>query len=421
MSVGVGVSRSSDRTAGAAPRERWLVALTEYAGVTRYTGGIGTHYASLLPALVRLGIEVHLVLFSAQPLPRALTVEGVTVIAAHRLRGLPEWARLMLRPCLLRLHFGRLSYDRVLAPEWGGIASALPTGSPLVTNLATGIRLGDWIVGRERRDYPRRRRVEHLIQDRLEDRQITRSRGVVSISRAVLDWNRRNVPGLPPAVIVRNCVDIDAIREVITAPVSNTADSPVVLFVGRLERRKGILPTMRAFAAVLDACPGARLQLAGSSGDRRFEPSRSDLLALLPAPFRDRVEFLGHLAGEELFRRAAAATVVLCPSIWEGFGNAALEMKAVGVPLVVTNGSGFGEFCEDSRDCLMVPPDDATALAKAIVRITSSPELAAQLRAGARLSVENHTPDAVAPDLLAAVQSFGGVRRTRRIRSAPVR
>lgn len=47
--------------------ERWLVATTEYAGLTAYTGGIGRHYAALLPALVRHGIEVDLAVFSDGP------------------------------------------------------------------------------------------------------------------------------------------------------------------------------------------------------------------------------------------------------------------------------------------------------------------------------------------------------------------
>ena len=45
--------------------ERWLVAVTEYAGLTEYTGGIGRHYAALLPALVNLGITIDLLVFSS--------------------------------------------------------------------------------------------------------------------------------------------------------------------------------------------------------------------------------------------------------------------------------------------------------------------------------------------------------------------
>lgn len=385
--------------------ERWLVGLSEYAGLTRYTGGIGTHFASLLPAIAELGIEVDLVMFSPERLQRERTLGGVNLIANYRLAGLPEWARLLARTFLLRRQFRSSRYDRVFVPEWGGIAAALPAGAPLVTNLATGVRLGDWIAGRRVRDYPHKRWVARVVQDYLETRQIRRSRGVVSISRAVLEWNRMNVVGLPPAAVVRNCVDVDAVREA-AAGVEPDREHPVILFLGRLERRKGIVPTMRAFAELVGEHPDARLQLAGSTGDSRFEPSRQELLAMVPEQHRGQVEFLGHLDSATLFRRVAAATVVLCPSLWEGFGNVALEVKAAGVPLVVTSGSGFDDFCRDGDDCLVVPPDDAHALAEAVSRIIGSPELAARLVATAERNVNAFAPAAVAPDLVAAVGRF---------------
>jgi len=390
------------------PPQRWLVALTEYAGVTAYTGGIGTHFASLLPAVADLGIEVDLVLFSDDDLaPRV--IHGVTLVAHHRLHRMPPWAQLLLRPVLLRRQFRSRRYDRVFLPEWGGIAAALPASAPLVTNLATGIRLGDWIAGRDHRAYPRGRRLARRIQDHLETRQITRSRGVVSISRAVLDWNASNVAGLPQSSIVRNCVDVAAVRDaVVDLPESaGPSAAPVILFIGRLERRKGVLPTMRAFAELLREHPSARLLLAGSSGDSRFEPSRQQLLAFVPEQHRQQVRFLGHLESEELFREVRSATVALCPSLWEGFGNVALEVKAAGSPLVVTTGSGFDDFCTDGVDCLMVAPDDAPALADAVSRIIASPDLAETLVRGGQASVEAFQPASVAPDLVAAVERLG--------------
>ncbi|WOF21899.1 hypothetical protein N8K70_10935 [Microbacterium betulae] len=73
-------------------RERWLVATTEYAGLTGYTGGIGRHYAALLPALVRLGVAVDLVVFSdADPIPGA-RMDGVRLVSFRRTDGLGRLA-----------------------------------------------------------------------------------------------------------------------------------------------------------------------------------------------------------------------------------------------------------------------------------------------------------------------------------------
>jgi glycogen(starch) synthase len=57
-------------------RRTWLVGLTEYAGLTDYTGGIGTHFSALLPALVRMGIDVELVLFTEEALDPHLRPPG---------------------------------------------------------------------------------------------------------------------------------------------------------------------------------------------------------------------------------------------------------------------------------------------------------------------------------------------------------
>jgi hypothetical protein len=74
-------------SAGSEPgshRERWLVATTEYAGLTAYTGGIGRHYAALLPALVRHGVDVDLIVFSDAAPQRNPQLHGVRLVAFHR-------------------------------------------------------------------------------------------------------------------------------------------------------------------------------------------------------------------------------------------------------------------------------------------------------------------------------------------------
>lgn len=385
--------------------------------MTTYTGGIGTHYASLLPAIVRLGIEVELVLF-AEPTESAKagaevlgSVDGVTLVARYGLSRLPEPVRLIVRALILRRHV-RAGYTHVIAPEWGGIAALLPKTTRLVTNLATGIGLGDWIASRNWLAYPRKRRAARLLQDRLESRQIIRSSGLIAISRSVLDWNRTHLASLPEAIIVPNCVEVDVIRAAVAdVPRGTPDDAPVILFVGRLERRKGILPTMSAFASILESWPTARLQLAGSTGDSRFEPASNELLDLVPPAHRSQVEFLGHLPSRDVYRRAALATVAVCPSLWEGFGNVALEMKAVGVPLIVTGGSGFDDFCSDGVDCLMAKPGDADSLAEALREILRSPQLAERLAHAGADSVTRYSPDVVAAEFVAAVRSFSSSER----------
>ncbi|GIG24047.1 glycosyltransferase family 4 protein [Cellulomonas denverensis] len=384
---------------------RWLVATTEYAGLTAYTGGIGTHYAALLPALVRSGAEVDLLVLSGEPVTGHRR-DGVRVLPAPAVTGGVRRAR------AVRDVFRAGEYDRVFLPEWSALGSRLPRSAPLLTNLATSTRLAHEVAGFTPRSFGLRGGARVLLQQRREDRQVRRSAGLIAISRAMLDWNQRTLGGLPPARIVRNCVDVAGVRAAAqTAELPAGwpgGDGPVLLFLGRLERRKGVVDAFAAFAEVAARRPDARLVLAGASGDRRFEPDRPALLGMLPVAARDRVTWLGHVPGPELHRGVRAAAVTLCPSRWEGFGNAALEAKAVGSPVVLTSGSGYDDFCTDGVDSLLVPPARPDALAAAVLRLLADPVLAAELGRRARAGADRFMPDPVAVDLLAAADQLLG-------------
>jgi glycogen(starch) synthase len=403
-----------------APRsERWLVAVTEYAGLTEYTGGIGRHYAALLPALVNLGIAVDLLVFSpdaptrTRP-PAPADLGGVTLIGHHRTGARPRVVELVTRALRVRRAFRSARYDRVFLPEWAALGWALPRTAPLLTNLATSMALANEIAGLTPRQFPLSSRLVIAVQNYLERRQITRSAGLIPISRAMLDYTMTVFGALPPARIVRNCVDVETVAALSrTAPLPDlwpTGDDPVLLFLGRLERRKGVVDALKAFDLVTRRHPRARLVLAGATGDSRFEPDRTELLAYLPETARAQVAWLGHVPGDSLYSAIRAATVTMCPSRWEGFGNVALEAKAIGAALVCTTGSGFDDFCIDNTDCLMVPPKDPQALAEAISRLLEHPELAERLGRAAAASVSSFAPGPVATDLAQAADDLLGSR-----------
>ncbi|MDT3315848.1 glycosyltransferase family 4 protein [Microbacterium sp. KSW4-11] len=386
--------------------ERWLVATTEYAGVTSYTGGIGRHYAALLPALAAQGVGIDLVVFSDGPVA-ARVAPGIRRLIVVPTEGMPPAAALVHRARAVRRVFRSRAYDRVFLPEWMGLGSLLPSDAPLVTNLATGVRLAHEISGLRLVDLPARSRPAVVLQAVLEARQVRRSVGIVAISHAMAArapqiWNR-----MPPVEVVRNCVDVAAVRRAaaVSGPPADWPESygPTVLFLGRIERRKGVLDGVDAFARIAPRHPAARLALAGAGGDDRFEPSRAALLERVPSAARDRVTFLGHVAGEELYGAIAAADVVMCPSRWEGFGNVAVEVKAVGTPLIVTGGSGFDDFCADGDDSLVVPPADPDALAVALSHVIEDPHAARRRAARAAAAVDRFAPAPVADDLRAAV------------------
>ncbi|TFV99812.1 glycosyltransferase family 1 protein [Leifsonia flava] len=396
-------------------RERWLVPVTEYAGVTAYTGGIGRHYAALVPALARRGIDVDLLVFSDSALIRETDDPGVELRGVRIGRRVPRIIALPLMALRVRRAFAARTYDRVFAPEWSGLGAALPSRAPLLTNLATSMRLSNEVAHLRPRDLPASTRLAVAVQNRLEDRQIRRSAGLIAISQAMARWTSGSFATLPPVRVVWNCIEVTRVESASrSADLPDrwpASDGPIVLFLGRLERRKGIVDALKAFAIVSAQVPSARLVLAGSSGDRRFEPDREELLGYLPAASRDQVAWLGHVGGDELYRAIREAAVTICPSLWEGFGNVALEVRSIGAPLVCTTGSGFDDFCTSGVDCLMVPPADAAGLARAISRIIGDPAFGAALGLAGQADVGRFAPDRIAADLThAADELLGPVR-----------
>ena len=390
----------------------WLIALDEYAGVTSSTGGVGRRYASLIPLLAQNGIDVTVALFSSQSLAGDIPViPGVQFVVDDKTIRYPRPIRLLLRPLIVRRLFQRVRPDAVLVPEWQGLASMLPRGAHLITNLVTGMRLINLLTPQGGRPQSWGRLVANRIQIYLENRQIARSTGSIACSTAIEAWAADNLNRRQPGRVVRNCIDVKTVQAVAaTAPLPagwpETGVEQIVLFVGRLERRKGITTAIRAFNQLVEARADVRLVLAGGEGDSARELGMGGVLALASENAKSRITFLGDVQGPELYRAMHIADVVICPSLWEAFGNVALEVKAAGGCLVASSGSGFGDFCEDGLDSLLVEPGKPGQLALACSRLLDEPEFASRLRARGLERVQQFSAAAVAPDLITAIRGI---------------
>lgn len=144
-------------------------------------------------------------------------------------------------------------------------------------------------------------------------------------------------------------------------------DVPVVLFIGRLEARKGCHDLITAFALVHERFPAARLLVVGGvPGDA----DASMLVALTERlGLRDNVHFHGSVPHEQTTRYYSAADVTAVPSHYEPFGLVAIESMACGTPVVATRVGGLSWTVEDQRTGALVPVIDPPGLAAAVVRV----------------------------------------------------
>jgi glycosyltransferase involved in cell wall biosynthesis len=103
-----------------------------------------------------------------------------------------------------------------------------------------------------------------------------------------------------------------------------------------------------------------------------------------------RVNFTGKVGLEELVEHYSRAEVAVVPSLYEGFGLPAAEAMACGLPVIATTAGALPEVVEDGKSGILVPPQDAHALAKAIEQLLNDEQLRRVMGEEGRKRVQTH-------------------------------
>jgi hypothetical protein len=239
-------------------------------------------------------------------------------------------------------------------------------------------------------------------------------------SAFMADWANANLD-LPDAVrVLRHPTDCSAVAADYAPPSGRT-----VLFVGRLEPRKGVLELADALPAVLARFPDATVRLVGR--DTRQAPDggsvKDFVLAKLPEPLRARVEFVGNLGPSDLYAEYRRALFCVFPSRFENFPNVCLEAMSAGRTAVVTQSTGMGEMLGDAG--VIVEDRDPAALAGAMIELLADPDRCDRLgrAAFARVRAE-FAPDKVAGEREAfyreVIETFPQPTLARRLARVPI-
>jgi glycosyltransferase involved in cell wall biosynthesis len=218
--------------------------------------------------------------------------------------------------------------------------------------------------------------------------------------------NKAHLEGLAPGTdvhLVYHGLNADFVRLLPDAEPRVRPERFRVVSVGRLVRKKGFDVLVEAIGRLHERSVDVELVIAGESGDQ--ERAVRDLVS---ARGLDRsVTFLGPVSQARLlseYRRAsvfALACRVDGDGDRDGIPNVMVEAMAAGLPVVSTAVSGIPELVEDGRTGLLVPPDDAEALADAVWRLAKDPSLAARLAGAGRVTVaERFDGDALTQTLV---------------------
>ena len=307
-------------------------------------GGAEAFFVRLALALQRAGLEQRVVIRANPDRAAQLAAGGIEALQ------LPFGGRLdLVTPWRLKRAIREFAPDVVLT--WMNRASVLmpepPAGKPFVH---VG-RLGGYY------DLKYYRRCRHLIANTEDIVDYIVKQG----------WPPERVHYLPNFVAETRAEPARR-GEFFTPP-----DAPLLLAMGRLHPNKGFDVLIEAVARL----PDVYLWIAGEG------PLEGELEALAHRVFvKPRVRFLGWRDdGPALL---AACDAFVCPSRHEPLGNVVIEAWAQGVPVIATESQGPAALIRHGETGLLVPVDDALALARAIQRIFSDRALAREIGAAGR-------------------------------------
>ena len=303
----------------------------------------------------------------------------------------PDPRLVLARPFPLRLFDGPLYYvrlprriaqelrrfqpDAVIAQGAQEAAIALLARGLARSKTAVILDLhGDWRAP-TRLYGSRARRLLDPLADALARSALRRADAVRTISSYTTELVRTE--GIEPAAEFPAFMDLEPFT---ANPVALLPEAPRALFVGVLERYKAFDVLADAWRRVAESVPGAVLHVVGQG---TLAPIAEQLVDELPG----RVEWSPSLTAEEVAAAFDSATLLVLPSRSEGMGRVVIEAGCRGRGVVGSRVGGIPDVVADGETGVLVPPDDAGALAEALARVLSDRALAERLGAQARTRV----------------------------------
>ena len=376
----------------------------EYPSETGF-GGIGTYTWYQARALARLGHHVHVI--AGATAPTVLRSEEHDGVVVHRFKadgGLMRafdrlgryrlwWSRnrleiglsmyRALKP-LMRQH----RYDLIEMPECGAEGWLVNHFTPATTLVR--FHSPSRLIMR----YYDVRRADVELCSGLERLAINGARSLSACSRFVADELRREMGLRRPVRVIPNGIDLTLFDSAPDVDVRRRydlpADRPMILFTGRMERRKGI-ELCAAIASEILQRHTVSLVFAGR--DLFGYMSGTLLPALSGRSLRGSVHYLGDLTLSEVRWCLRQADIFLLPSLWENCPYSCLEAMAAGRAIVCSDQGGMPELVRDEVNGLLARSGDPASYVRQIERLLDDQRLRERLGEAARRTIETSFTD----------------------------
>ena len=331
-----------------------------------YPGGVTNHISSLEYYLTRMGHEVKII----APASKAVITFGDRFIPIGRPRAIPTSGSIARVTISTRLS---PSIKSVLAKENFDI---IHLHEPLMPMLCTSVlRLAPTkTVGTFHAfaGSPGYNFAKPLVFRWLK-RWFRKLDGKIAVSKPAMEYVNKHLPG--HYEIIPNGIDLEHFSPDVS-PIDEFCDGKLnILFVGRLEKRKGANYLLKAYKQIKEKIPDSRLLIVGPGTRLRHKYERQ----VKRNGLKD-VVFTGHVSYEDLPRYYKTADIFCAPATGsESFGIILLEAMAIGKPIVASNIDGYASLVTHGVEGLLVPPRKEKKLTQALISLLSDKSLRQQM------------------------------------------
>jgi phosphatidylinositol alpha-mannosyltransferase len=345
-----------------------------------WPGGVTAHVSQLSNELRQRGHQVQVLAPHSPSRDRGSTSSFVPLGRSVPLPSGGSIARVSLSWWLyrrVRAILDRESFDIIHLHE--PLAPVLPL---CVLEFSNSVNIGTFHAYYHRQHLYR---LSHPIVKRWHERLD----GAIAVSPAAMRYVYNFFPR--HYEIIPNGIDVDHFAKSV-APWPQYLDGKTnILFVGRLEKRKGLKYLLDAYSRLKWEYPDIRLLVVGP-GNLDKESHR-----IISARNPQDVVFLGRVSYNDLARYYATADIFCSPATGaESFGIVLLEAMAAGKPIVASDIEGYKGIISHGQQGLLSRRRDPEALAQALTYLIRNPDLRQRMGAIGRRMVEEYRWDAVA-------------------------
>ena len=353
-----------------------------------HPGGVTNHISALDHEYTQLGHDVRVI----APASQSVTDFGDRFIPIGRPFPIPSSESIIRVPISLHL---APAIKKVVAREKFDIIHLhepfMPMLCSAVLRFSDAVNVGTFHAAEGKPGYNWGRPISTwMIRRRLH-----KLHGKIVVSQAALAYHSRYIPG--PFEIIPNGVDIERFSDDV-APFEQYLDGKKnILFLSRLEFRKGLNYLLNAFLLVKREMPDVRLIVAGSGTRLRRRYERW----VKKTGLENDVVFVGFVSEEDKPRYYKTADIFSVPATGrESQGLILLEAMAMGKPVVATSIPGYAGVVKHGEDGLLVPPRNYQELSQALLTLLNDEKLRQQMGARGKVRAKDYDWKVVSSKLL---------------------